>query len=80
VSRWLDLRGKICPWTTLDTKMALMEMAVGEVLEVLCDYYPARQTIPNMMRDLGFPCRLFDGDEPEFRFRIYRTDDNKGGE
>jgi TusA-related sulfurtransferase len=53
--------------------MALREMAVGELLEVVTDYYPAKQTIPMLMRDLGHPCELIDGDEPVFRFLIRKV-------
>jgi TusA-related sulfurtransferase len=45
-------------------------MAAGEVLEVVTDYYPARQTIQALMDDLGYPCELVDGDKPVFRFLI----------
>jgi TusA-related sulfurtransferase len=48
-------------------------MEVGQTLEVITDYYPARQTIPNLMAELGYPCQLLDGDQPTFRFIIQRT-------
>lgn len=66
----LDLRGQVCPGPTVDTRIKLKEMAVGEVLEVLTDYYPAKQTIPMLMLELGYPCELIDGDQPVFRFVI----------
>jgi TusA-related sulfurtransferase len=70
VDRHLDLRGKVCPYPTLDTRLTLKKMAAGEVLEVVTDYYPARQTIQALMDDLGYPCELVDGDKPVFRFLI----------
>jgi TusA-related sulfurtransferase len=73
VNRRLDLRGKVCPYPTLDTRLTLKEMATGEVLEVIADYYPARQTIPELMRELGYRCELIDGDKPVFRFVIQKT-------
>jgi TusA-related sulfurtransferase len=48
----------------------LKKMAAGEVLEVVTDYYPARQTIPALMEELGYPCELVDGDKPVFRLVI----------
>jgi TusA-related sulfurtransferase len=54
----------------MDTRLALKEMASGETLEVLTDYYPAKQTIPALMQELGYPCELQDGDRPVFRFII----------
>jgi tRNA 2-thiouridine synthesizing protein A len=73
VSRRLDLRGKVCPYPTLEPRLALNEMAAGEVLEVITDYYPARQTIPQLMRDLGYAYELIDGDKPVFRFLIQKS-------
>ncbi len=71
--RHLDLRGQVCPGPTFETRMALNDMAAGELLEVVTDYYPAKQTIPMLMRELGFPCELIDGDQPVFRFIIRKV-------
>ena len=69
----LDLRGKVCPYPTLDTTAALMKMASGERLEVISDYYPAKDTIPALMKDLDHTCELRDGDGPVFRFLIRKS-------
>jgi len=53
--------------------LTLKEMNPGEVLEVVTDYYPARQTIPALMSELGYPCELVDGDQPVFRFIIEKA-------
>ncbi len=73
IDRHLDLRGKVCPDPTLEPTLALNEMAAGEVLEVVTDYYPARQTIPQLMRERGYSCELVDGDKPVFRFLIRKS-------
>jgi TusA-related sulfurtransferase len=73
VDRHLDLCGKVCPGPTFDTRMTLNEMAAGDRLEVVTDYYPAKQTIPMLMRELGYPCELIDGDKPVFRFIIRKV-------
>ena len=72
-ARRLDLRGKVCPYPTLEPRLALNEMTAGEVLEVITDYYPARQTIPQLMQDLGYTYELLDGDQPVFRFLIWKS-------
>lgn len=69
----LDLRGKVCPYPTLETSVTLKRMATGKVLEVITDYYPARQTISALMRELGYPCKLIDGEKPVSRFLIQKT-------
>lgn len=73
IDRRLDLCGKVCPGPTFDTRMTLKGMAVGERLEVVTDYYPAKQTIPMLMQELGYPCELIDGDKPVFRFVIQKV-------
>lgn len=73
VDRCLDLRGKVCPYPTLEPALALKVMNTGEVLEVITDYYPARQTIPELMQDLGYPYELIEGEKPVFRFLIWKT-------
>jgi TusA-related sulfurtransferase len=73
VDHRLDLIGKVCPYPTLKTSVTLEKMATGEVLEVTTDFYPARQTIPDLMRKLGYPCKLVDGEKPVFRFVIQKT-------
>jgi tRNA 2-thiouridine synthesizing protein A len=73
IHRRLDLCGQVCPGPTVDTRLALKDMSLGEVLEVTTDYYPARQTIPALMTDLGYPCELLDADQPVFRFLIEKA-------
>ena len=73
IARRLDLRGQVCPGPTVDTRLALREMHSGDVLEVVTDYYPARQTIPALMSELGYSCELLDGDQPVFRFLIEKA-------
>ena len=70
VDRFLDLRGKVCPYPTLDTLLTLDAMSAGEVLEVISDYYPARQTIPDLVHDLGYPSELRQDNQNEFRIII----------
>ncbi len=73
VDHLMDIRGKVCPYPTVETCVFLKKMAAGELLEVVTDYYPARQTIPALMEDLGYPCQLIDGEKPVFRFIIEKT-------
>jgi TusA-related sulfurtransferase len=73
ITHRLDLRGKVCPYPTLEPRLILKNMAEGEVLEVVTDYYPARQTIPRLMKEIGYSCVLVDGDKPVFRFLIRKN-------
>lgn len=73
VDRRLDLIGKVCPYPTLETKLTLKTMTADEVLEIISDYYPARQTIPDLVRALGYKCELIDGRKPVFHLVIKKT-------
>ena len=55
----VDIRGKICPYTLIETRNALKNLGDGEVLEVICDYKPAAtHTIPEMCKKKGYPFEL----------------------
>ncbi len=40
VDHHMDLRGKVCPYPTVETRVLLKKLALGEVLS---DYYPTRR-------------------------------------
>ena len=42
----LDLRGEVCPYTFVRTKLRLEELPSGEILRVLVDHEPASRNIP----------------------------------
>lgn len=44
--RELDIRGEVCPYTYVKTRLALEDMEVGQVLRVLVDYEPATRNVP----------------------------------
>lgn len=44
--RVIDLHGDVCPLTFAKTKIALEEMEIGQVLQVLLDYEPAHRNVP----------------------------------
>lgn len=46
MDRVLDLRGDVCPITFAKTKIALEEMEVGQILQVVLDYAPAASNVP----------------------------------
>ncbi len=46
VVRELDIRGEVCPYTYVKTRLALEDMEVGQVLRVLVDYEPATRNVP----------------------------------
>lgn len=51
--RRLDLKGEVCPYTFVKSKLAIEEMAPGELLEITVDYFPASTNIPRSMANEG---------------------------
>ena len=53
VDKKINIKGLVCPYTFVKSKLAIEDMEVGEVLEVLLDYEEAARSIPKSMEDHG---------------------------
>ncbi len=53
VTKTLDLKGQICPYTFVRSKLAIEKMNLGEVLEVVFDHKPASENVPRSMENEG---------------------------
>jgi len=51
--RELDIRGEVCPFTFVKSKLVLEQMELGQVLRVLLDYPPSVENVPKSMREEG---------------------------
>jgi tRNA 2-thiouridine synthesizing protein A len=49
----VDLRGEVCPFTFVRTKLALEAVPIGGTLRVIVDHEPASRTIPRSAREWG---------------------------
>ena len=49
----IDLRGEVCPYTFVKTKLALEMMHSGEVLHVTVDHLPAVENVPRSVTGEG---------------------------
>ncbi|MDA8387984.1 MAG: sulfurtransferase TusA family protein [Nitrospiraceae bacterium] len=49
----IDIRGLVCPYTFVKAKLAVEEMEVGQVLEIVLDYPGAAANIPRSMEEHG---------------------------
>ena len=52
--RELNLKGKICPYTFIESMLALEEMATGEILGVIVDHPPAVCDVPRSLKNEGY--------------------------
>ena len=49
----LDLRGEVCPYTFVKTKLKLEELDSGEELIVIFDHAPAVENVPRSLKNEG---------------------------
>ena len=54
VDKELNLKGKICPYTFIESMLVLEEMKIGEVLRVIVDYPPAVSEVPKSLENEGY--------------------------
>ena len=50
----LNLKGKICPYTFIESMLALEDMKTDEVLRVIVDYPPAVCDVPRSLKNEGY--------------------------
>jgi TusA-related sulfurtransferase len=53
IDKKIDIRGAVCPYTLVKSKLAIEEIEVGQVLEILLDYPEASESIPKAMTNYG---------------------------
>jgi len=53
VDKTIDLKGQVCPYTFVRSKLAIERMSLGEVLEVILDHKPAVENVPKSMENEG---------------------------
>ncbi len=51
--RELDIRGEVCPFTFVKSKLVLEQMKLGQVLRVVLDYPPSVENVPKSMKEEG---------------------------
>jgi len=52
--RELNLKGKICPYTFIESMLALEEMEPDQILRVIVDYPPAACDVPRSLKGEGY--------------------------
>ncbi len=53
VDKTLDIKGQVCPYTFVRSKLAIEKMNVGEVLEIILDHKQAIENVPRSMENEG---------------------------
>ena len=53
VDKTINIKGLVCPYTFVKAKLAIEDMAVGEVLEIVLDYEEASRSVTKSMEAHG---------------------------
>ena len=53
VDKRINIKGEVCPYTLVKSKLAIEEIEVGQILEILLDYPEAANSIPKAMQNYG---------------------------
>ncbi|MDH4318116.1 MAG: sulfurtransferase TusA family protein [Desulfobulbaceae bacterium] len=49
----LDIKGEVCPYTFVKTKLAMESLSAGQVLKIILDHDPASVNVPKSLRGEG---------------------------
>ena len=53
IDKKINIKGLVCPYTFVKSKLAVEDLEVGQTLEILLDYEEASRNIPKSMEDHG---------------------------
>ncbi len=53
IDKKIDIKGLVCPYTFVKSKLAVEDLEIGQTLEILLDYEEASRSIPKSMEDHG---------------------------
>ena len=53
VDKEINIKGEVCPYTFVKTKLAIEAMEPGEVLRVIVDHIPATENVPRSLKGEG---------------------------
>ena len=53
IDKEINIKGEVCPYTFVKTKLALEVMEPGQVLRVILDHLPATDNVPRSLKGEG---------------------------
>jgi TusA-related sulfurtransferase len=53
IDKHINIKGVVCPYTLVKSKLAIESIEVGQILEILLDYPEASESIPKAMINYG---------------------------
>ena len=49
----LDIRGEVCPYTFVKSKLAIEQLRSGQILEIIVNHLPAVENVPRSLENEG---------------------------
>ena len=78
VTKTVDLKGQVCPYTFVRSKLAIEKMNLGEVLEIILDHKPAVENVPKSMENEGQKVLVVEQtNEKEWRIVVRKDKEKK---
>jgi len=53
IDKTIDIKGQVCPYTFVRSKLTIEKMNLGEILEIITDHKPASENVPKSMENEG---------------------------
>lgn len=53
IDKNLDIRGEVCPYTLVKSKLGVESIEVGQIIEIILDYPEAADSVPKAMLNYG---------------------------
>lgn len=73
IAEYLDLRGEVCPFTFVKTKLALERVEIGEVIVVVLDRGQPLENVPRSLKDEGHQIVHVDRLGEAFKFWVRKS-------
>ncbi len=78
IDKTIDIKGQVCPYTFVRSKLAMEKMNVGEVLEIILDHKQAIENVPRSMENEGQKVlKVEQTGEKEWRIVVRKDKDKK---
>ncbi len=53
IDKRINIKGDVCPYTFVKSKLAVEDMNIGDVLEIILDYPEAARNVPSSLEMAG---------------------------
>lgn len=53
IDKRLNIKGEVCPYTFVKSKLAIEEIKPGQLLEIIVDHLPAVENVPRSLENEG---------------------------